>query len=771
MSMTTSRALLSIGLTAAVACQSQTEAPVVEPAIALSTAALTSTLAPLADTYVRDGGDAVENFGSSTFIEVKQSTTFGLNRLSYLRFSLTGFTGTVHRARLRMWGLASTTGSVPVIARLLPDNAFAEGFVTYNDRPEAIPIDLGRTSISGTSGQWYEWDITALVREKKRAGDTSIDLQLYSVTNTNPVARFNSREATSNQPQLVVDTATALFVVGNVTLGTGDAAVKARLEQLGYEVTVTAAASSSAAQAAGKSVVVISSTCLSADVNTKFRDVAVPVVLWEEQVFDDMKLTGTVSGTDFGATTNQTSIKMVKTAHALAAGREGTVTVKTGAANFVWGKPGSAAQKIATTTADGTRWTIFGYDKGASMVGMTAPARRVGLFFTDLTAASLTRFGWSLFDAAVTWASGARPFVVKKVLVLNFDPIIEGASGTGTRRLSQHMVEVEGIPWNSTRAVLDEFVRDIAQASGDFMRYQVVQIIDLDQWIPFIDQPPYTDQEYIDGYKNDRLRPFVSADYNAILDAHGVDAAINNGSIDELFIAAPPALGLAESRMAGPNAYYMNSSPLFRSTNRNFVIEFIDHRGGVADFHEGYIHRQEWILRRLHYKKYGHDGIISDPSNWNTTPYDRPCSWSNFQPAPCATQRRHLWDRFTLVEGIARTLRNQGDTTAVAALGAAHYTPNAVDHQLDNYNWGQGNRPLVPVTSAADDWLYNFPNLTGETRTVGVPDWLFRNDHHRGFFLWFWNRFPRVAGRHTDGVLYNWWEYSVNLDDYAESRF
>ena len=77
----------------------------------------------------------------------------------------------------------------------------------------------------------------------------------------------------------------------------------------------------------------------------------------------------------------------------------------------------------------------------------------------------------------------------------------------------------------------------------------------------------------------------------------------------------------------------------------------------------------------------------------------------------------------------------------------------------------------MPVTSAADDWLYNFPNLTGEARTVAVPDWLFRNDHHRGFFLWFWNRFPRVAGRHTDGVLYNWWEYSVNLDDYPESRF
>jgi len=33
-----------------------------------------------------------------------------------------------------------------------------------------------------------------------------------------------------------------------------------------------------------------------------------------------------------------------------------------------------------------------------------APARRVGLFLTDDTAAGTTEAGWALFDAAVAWA-------------------------------------------------------------------------------------------------------------------------------------------------------------------------------------------------------------------------------------------------------------------------------------------------------------------------------------------------------------------------------
>src|SRR5262249_23918269 len=56
-----------------------------------------------------------------------------------------------------------------------------------------------------------------------------------------------------------------------------------------------------------------------------------------------------------------------------------------------------------------TRIVVFGYEKGAAMFGLSAPARRVGLFLNDTTAAALASNGWRLFDAVVGWAKGSTP--------------------------------------------------------------------------------------------------------------------------------------------------------------------------------------------------------------------------------------------------------------------------------------------------------------------------------------------------------------------------
>jgi len=56
--------------------------------------------------------------------------------------------------------------------------------------------------------------------------------------------------------------------------------------------------------------------------------------------------------------------------------------------------------------SDTTKAVIFGYESGVSMPGLTAPARRVGLYMTDNTAASFTTNGGNLFDAAIKWATG-----------------------------------------------------------------------------------------------------------------------------------------------------------------------------------------------------------------------------------------------------------------------------------------------------------------------------------------------------------------------------
>jgi glucose/arabinose dehydrogenase len=197
----------------------------------------------------------------------------------------------------------------------------------------------------------------------------------------------------------------ALFVVGSATLNSGDAAASARLEALGYAVTVKTGPASATADANEKGLVVLSSTVNSADVGDKFRTTLVPVVTWESALMDNLGMTSGASGQQ-GTASNQTQLRIVNSSHPLAAGLSGTVTVTSAAANFTWGKPNANAARVAVRTADSTQYVVFGYERGAAMPGLTAPARRVGFFLENSTAASLTAQGWSLFDAAVRWAGG-----------------------------------------------------------------------------------------------------------------------------------------------------------------------------------------------------------------------------------------------------------------------------------------------------------------------------------------------------------------------------
>ena len=89
----------------------------------------------------------------------------------------------------------------------------------------------------------------------------------------------------------------------------------------------------------------------------------------------------------------------------MAAGISGTVQVTNSNTTFGWGKPNANSIKIAALTGDATKITDCGYDNGVVMPGLTAPARRVGFFYTS-SSSSLTYEGGLLFDNAIRWAGG-----------------------------------------------------------------------------------------------------------------------------------------------------------------------------------------------------------------------------------------------------------------------------------------------------------------------------------------------------------------------------
>lgn len=234
------------------------------------------------------------------------------------------------------------------------------------------------------------------------------DLRMEHYDNRGPAAAKLLWSAPGLAKQTVPQTRLhpyALLVAGSSTLSAADTAVRSRLEDGGYVPVVRAARNTSAADAPGNAVVLLSSTIGSDNVGARLRGSIVPLVTWDTRLFGDLGLTGPTAGTDHGPV-KQSRIGIVDPAHPLAAGRSGLVTVTTERTTLSWGKPAAGAAIVARLPANASRSMIFAYEKGMGMVGLTAPARRVGLFLGDTAAVRLTADGWALFDAAVRWASG-----------------------------------------------------------------------------------------------------------------------------------------------------------------------------------------------------------------------------------------------------------------------------------------------------------------------------------------------------------------------------
>lgn len=182
----------------------------------------------------------------------------------------------------------------------------------------------------------------------------------------------------------------------------GDKRLQMLLEAHNFTVKLSGD-SGAVGDADGTALVVVASTVTADTVAKRFRTLAEPVVVLESAIFDDMGMTGGTSGTDFQEATGNTLT--ITGTGPLTAGLTGTVTLSSSSSTTMnWGKPAASAIKVATFGTAADKIAIFAYDKTVMMMGVAAPARRVGLFAADSTAAVLSADGIKLFDAALDWA-------------------------------------------------------------------------------------------------------------------------------------------------------------------------------------------------------------------------------------------------------------------------------------------------------------------------------------------------------------------------------
>lgn len=109
-----------------------------------------------------------------------------------------------------------------------------------------------------------------------------------------------------------------------------------------------------------RAVIVVSASARSSGVRERLRDVAVPLVVLEPNLFDDFGFTGSKPGTDFGEVQGVTAIDITSSGatHPLGAGLlAGATPVVTQATPLGYGKPRGTFVNVATMASTRGRST------------------------------------------------------------------------------------------------------------------------------------------------------------------------------------------------------------------------------------------------------------------------------------------------------------------------------------------------------------------------------------------------------------------------------
>lgn len=156
--------------------------------IAESGSAVTVTSETVADARVREAAPA-KNYGTSYLFADAGS---GVHEESNLRFDVSGVSGQVQKATLRVY---ASSGTVDGPAVYQTTGAWTESELTWSNRPARSGGAIDELG-SIASGSWAEYDVTTAV-----SGDGTYDFVL--VTDSTDGVRFRSREETPT-PQLVI---------------------------------------------------------------------------------------------------------------------------------------------------------------------------------------------------------------------------------------------------------------------------------------------------------------------------------------------------------------------------------------------------------------------------------------------------------------------------------------------------------------------------------------------------------------------------------------
>lgn len=169
--------------------RTSTNTPMPSQTATQTPATVTLTFTPVADSYVYQTNPTT-NYGTSNLLRADGSPIMR----SYLRFTVQSVNGPIRRVTLRIYANSASSSGYNV--GNVTNNTWAENTINYNNAP-AIGSSVGSSGSFGT-GVWTTVDVTSLV-----TGNGTFNLGLYTTSST--AISFNSRQASINTPQLIVE--------------------------------------------------------------------------------------------------------------------------------------------------------------------------------------------------------------------------------------------------------------------------------------------------------------------------------------------------------------------------------------------------------------------------------------------------------------------------------------------------------------------------------------------------------------------------------------
>jgi hypothetical protein len=143
-----------------------------------------------ADSQVSEANPST-NYGNSTYLQVDGAADPDVE--SFLRFTVTGLSGTIQNARLRVYDSTNASNNGPAV--YATGISWNETALTWRSRPARTSAELDNKGSINTN-TWVEYNVTSQVN-----GDGTFSFVLAA--DSNDAATFSSRQG-SQPPQLVI---------------------------------------------------------------------------------------------------------------------------------------------------------------------------------------------------------------------------------------------------------------------------------------------------------------------------------------------------------------------------------------------------------------------------------------------------------------------------------------------------------------------------------------------------------------------------------------